>query len=328
MNVGMEKQKPYIAVVIIQCSYAGMILLSKAAMSSGLRPSVFVVYRQAFATLALLPFLFFFRRLALSLNLNLAGLDYISATFGTAILSIVPALVFIMAVCMRIEKVAITEWHGMGKVLGTILGLLGAMAFTFYKGPPLFSSSRSDETHHSFHENTRTKQEWIKGSLLAIVAQLFYSMWLTMQLSDGNNLWRSHGEEPNLLEACLEHPTLIRSLLWCYCDRNNLLVASLGYREERPCFQCDFGPLALILAAIFSALFLNETLHWGSVLGGGLLVLGLYSFLWGRNREAQKAQNGAQQQLDHPMDEAHFEGITSMSPDEEQGKKTQKDSPN
>ncbi|KAL0360351.1 UNVERIFIED_CONTAM: hypothetical protein Sradi_3719600, partial [Sesamum radiatum] len=61
MRAGMEKQKPYIAVVIMQCSYADMILLSKAAMSAGLKPSVFVAYRQAFATLALLPFLFFFR---------------------------------------------------------------------------------------------------------------------------------------------------------------------------------------------------------------------------------------------------------------------------
>ncbi|KAL0314435.1 UNVERIFIED_CONTAM: WAT1-related protein [Sesamum angustifolium] len=346
MNVGMEKQKPYIAVVMMQCSYAGMILLSKAAMSSGLRPCVFVVYRQAFATLALLPFLFFFRRLALSLNLNLAGLDYISATFGTAILSIVPALVFIMAVCMRIEKVAITEWHGMGKVVGTILGLSGAMAFTFYKGPPLFSSSTSDETHHSFHENTRTKQEWIKGSLLAIVAQLFYSMWLTMQAP----LLKQYPDKLQLMILQCGFSCLTATIYGTAMERNltswkltwNIQLLSVAYcgvivtgitywlqawviEKKGPVFSAIFGPLALILAAIFSALFLNETLHWGSVLGGGLLVLGLYSFLWGRNREAQ---NGAQQQLDHPVEEAHFEGITSMSPDEEQGKKTQKDSPN
>ncbi|KAL0285116.1 UNVERIFIED_CONTAM: WAT1-related protein, partial [Sesamum calycinum] len=83
-----------------------MYLLSKAAMSSGMKPSVFVVYRQAFATLALLPFAFFFRSkeglpltwtglckifvissfgLALSFNLSFAGLEYVSATFSSAI---------------------------------------------------------------------------------------------------------------------------------------------------------------------------------------------------------------------------------------------------
>lgn len=59
----MEKQKAaYIAVILLQFSYAGMILFSKAAMSSGMKPSVFVSYRQAFATVALLPFAFFFHK--------------------------------------------------------------------------------------------------------------------------------------------------------------------------------------------------------------------------------------------------------------------------
>ncbi|KAL0438213.1 UNVERIFIED_CONTAM: WAT1-related protein [Sesamum latifolium] len=203
MKIGMEKQKPYIAVVLMQCSYAGMLLVSKAAMSAGMKPCVFVVYRQAFATLALLPFALFFRSkggppltwtglcklffvssfgLALAFNLNFLGLKYISATFGTAIISIIPPLVFIMAVCSRIESLAITQWHGMAKVLGTILGFSGAMAFTFYKGPPLFSASKN-HTHHPLDEKTSTKHDWIKGSFLCIAAQVFYSMWLTMQVN-------------------------------------------------------------------------------------------------------------------------------------------------
>ncbi|KAL0285114.1 UNVERIFIED_CONTAM: protein WALLS ARE THIN 1 [Sesamum calycinum] len=201
MSASMEKQKPYIAVVLMQCSYAGMLLLSKAALSSGMKPCVFVVYRQALATLALLPFAFFFRSkgvppltwiglckiffvssfgLALAFNLNLVGLSYISATFGTAIMSIIPPLVFIMAVCSRIESLAITKRHGMAKVLGTILCFSGAMAYTFYEGPPLFSASKNG-AHHSLDEKTRTKHDWIKGSFLSIAAQVIYSMWLTMQ---------------------------------------------------------------------------------------------------------------------------------------------------
>ncbi|KAL8515150.1 hypothetical protein ACS0TY_014019 [Phlomoides rotata] len=56
----MKKEKAYIAVIVLQFSYAGMILFSKAAMSSGMKPSVFVAFRQAFATFALLPFIFVF----------------------------------------------------------------------------------------------------------------------------------------------------------------------------------------------------------------------------------------------------------------------------
>ncbi|KAL0360349.1 UNVERIFIED_CONTAM: WAT1-related protein [Sesamum radiatum] len=274
-----------------------MYLLSKAAISSGLKPSVFIAYRQAFATLALLPFAFFFPSkgsppltwtglckiffissfgLALAFNLYLAGLDYISVTFSSALGSIVPALVFIMAVCSRIESLSITQWHGLAKVMGAILGFSGTMAFTFYNGPPLYSSSSTHENHHSFHEKTRTKQEWIKGSFLSIASQFSYAMWLTMQ---------------------------------------GIIVTGISYglqiwviEKKGPVFVAIFGPLALILAAVFSALFLSKTLHWGS-------------FLWGRNREAQ---NEAQQQVNHPMEEAHFEENTkSLSPDEEQGKEIQ-----
>ncbi|KAH6800118.1 hypothetical protein C2S52_000582 [Perilla frutescens var. hirtella] len=353
----MEKYKAYIAVVVLQCSYAGMIVLSKAAISSGMKPSVFVAYRQAFATVALLPFAFFFPSkgpplswtglckifftssygLALSFNLNLAGLQYISATFGTAILSIVPALVFIMAVCLRIENLSISRWHGVAKVVGAILGLSGAMAFTFFKGPPLYSTSANHHAHHSFDENTHSKQQWIKGSLLAIAGQVFYALWLTMQAP----LLKQYPGKLRLTilqcglsclpaavyGAAMERHASSWKLGWniellsvAYCG---VIVTGMSYwlqawviEKKGPVFSAIFGPLALIIAAILSALFLNETLHWGSVLGCGLLVGGLYSFLWGGNREAHIR---AQQVLDHPIKEAHLENsVPSMLPDEAQ----------
>ncbi|XP_051124217.1 WAT1-related protein At1g43650-like isoform X2 [Andrographis paniculata] len=357
--------KPYAAVVVMQCSYAGMILLSKAAMTAGMKPPVFVAYRQAFAAAALLPFFAFFLfkskespppppltwtgvfkiffiasyGLALSLNLNLAGLEYISATFGTAILSIVPALVFIFSVCLRIEGLTISECHGLAKTVGAILGLSGAMAFTFYKGPPLFSTHRHHLQISSVHQkrtNDHTKQDWIKGSILAIVAQLFYSMWLTMQAP----LLKQYPGKLRLTllqcvfscitatiySAAVERHISSWKLQWdinllsvAYCG---VIVTGISYwlqawviEKKGPVFSAMFGPLALILAAIFSALFLNETLHWGSVLGCGLLIVGLYSFLWGRNKEAQTS--GPKEVL-----EAQFESFsTSVAADEEQCRK-------
>ncbi|XP_042067435.1 WAT1-related protein At1g43650-like [Salvia splendens] len=345
----MEKQKPYIAVIVLQCSYAGMMVLSKAAMSSGMKPSVFVAYRQAFAFFALLPFAFFFASkgsppltwtglckiffvssygLALSFNLNLAGLKYISATFGTAILSIVPALVFTMAVCLRIESLDIRKWHGVAKVIGTIIGLSGAMAFTFYKGPSVYHASTS--AHHSFDEKPHSKHEWIKGALLAISGQLFYAMWITMQAP---LLTQYPGKlrltilqcglsclSATLYAAAVERRGSSWKLRWdidllsvAYCG---VIVTGMSYwlqawviEKKGPVFTAIFGPLALVIAAVFSAFFLNETLHCGSVLGCGLLVVGLYCFLWGRNREAHfKSQQ--------VLEEAHLETATPISHDE------------
>lgn len=58
----METNKPYLAMIVIQFVSAGMSLLSKAAIAKGMNPYVFVVYRQAFAALALAPFAFFLER--------------------------------------------------------------------------------------------------------------------------------------------------------------------------------------------------------------------------------------------------------------------------
>lgn len=63
VNALVKSQKPYIAMLFTQFVYAGMALFSKAAIAKGMNPQVFVFYRQAFASLALVPFAFFLERL-------------------------------------------------------------------------------------------------------------------------------------------------------------------------------------------------------------------------------------------------------------------------
>jgi drug/metabolite transporter (DMT)-like permease len=54
------KKQPYLAVILIQAIYAGMFLLSKAALDGGMNNFVFVFYRQAAATIFLIPLAVFF----------------------------------------------------------------------------------------------------------------------------------------------------------------------------------------------------------------------------------------------------------------------------
>ncbi|KAK4490190.1 hypothetical protein RD792_000847 [Penstemon davidsonii] len=361
----MKKQRPYIAMIIIQFIYAGMFLFSKASISSGMKPSVFATYRQAFATLALTPFALFYERkgshaltfralckifvvsscgISVTLNLHYAGLHYVSATVATAIPNTTPTVVFILAVCLRMERLAITKKHGMAKVLGSILGLLGAMAFTFYKGPPLYSSSKNELAYNSTsHTKTYSKEEWIKGSLILFAANSIWCIWLIMQPS----ILKEYPAKLRLTTlqcglscvtttiygAIRERDISSWKLGW---DFNLLSVAYCGVvvtgitywlqvwvvDKKGPVFAGVFGPLALAVTAIFSALFLNETLHWGSILGGALLISGLYSFLWGKNKEAQSS---AKQNMDPSKEEAQLECIVTVkSPADEQEKETRK----
>lgn len=54
-GVGMEEYKPCAAMVVAQCIYAAMALWAKAVFTRGMSPMVFVVYRQAIATVVLVP---------------------------------------------------------------------------------------------------------------------------------------------------------------------------------------------------------------------------------------------------------------------------------
>lgn len=56
-----EEYKPAMAMTGIQMCYAGVTLSARATMVNGLSPRVFILYRQAFATMFIFPFLYFSR---------------------------------------------------------------------------------------------------------------------------------------------------------------------------------------------------------------------------------------------------------------------------
>ena len=52
----METAKPYIAMISLQFGYAGMNVLTKVSLNTGMSHYVLVVYRHAFATAVIAPF--------------------------------------------------------------------------------------------------------------------------------------------------------------------------------------------------------------------------------------------------------------------------------
>nr|POE86254.1 wat1-related protein [Quercus suber] len=85
------------------------------------------------------------------------------------------------------------------------------------------------------------------------------------------------------MEDRIEYSTCFPSVLWYSSNWIHIRVASLVYREERA-ILCG-SPLSLLITAIFSALVWSEQLSWGSILGGIMVVGGLYSVMWGRSKE-------------------------------------------
>jgi hypothetical protein len=58
----LENSMPYFAMILLQFGYAGMNVIAKLSLNGGMSHYVLVVYRHAFATIAIAPFAIIFER--------------------------------------------------------------------------------------------------------------------------------------------------------------------------------------------------------------------------------------------------------------------------
>ncbi|KAA8519152.1 hypothetical protein F0562_013374 [Nyssa sinensis] len=155
--MGMKKGVlPFVGMVLAQFAQVGLMIAGKEAMSSGMTNFTFVFYSNALASLVLLPSSFLIHRssrppltfsilsgffllgvLGCLLQLSgYAGIQYTSATIATAILNLIPAFTFILAIIFRMEKVDCRSSSTLAKFMGTVVSITGAFIVTLYKGPP------------------------------------------------------------------------------------------------------------------------------------------------------------------------------------------------
>ncbi|KAL5555752.1 hypothetical protein UlMin_037988 [Ulmus minor] len=327
----MASKYPYLAMIVMQTIYAGMVLVSKAALNDGMNSSIFIFYRQISGAVILVPLAIIFERknevslsfvtfckifalsfigITLSLNAYFFGLDYTSSTLGAAAMNCLPVLTFIFAVLLRMEKVKIRTIPGIAKVFGFVVFIAGVATITFYDGPklkPFFG-------HHPFeHPNTQLHQsqvpsrhKWIVGCLFFVISIICWSLWLVLQVQ----VLKSYPSKLRYtsLMVCLsalqsfavaialERRASQWKLGWnsrllaiVYCG---IMVTCVAYylqawllEKKGPVFLAMSQPLNLIIAIIGSSFLLGEVIFLGSVIGGILLVISLYSVLWGKSKE-------------------------------------------
>ncbi|KAK6125185.1 hypothetical protein DH2020_041071 [Rehmannia glutinosa] len=271
-----EKAKPYIAMISLQFGYAGMNIITKVSLNRGMSHYVLVVYRHAFATAVIAPF-------ALVLE--------------------------------RMEKVDIKKVRCQAKVLGTIVTVGGAMLMTLYKGQVL-NMVWSSYIHpkQSYVPNTSqqdTDKDWFKGSILLIIATLAWASFFILQaitmrkytahlsltalvcfmgtlqsiavtfvMEHKPHAW-AIGFDMNLLAAA--YAGIVSSSIAYY-------VQGLVMQKRGPVFVTAFSPLMMIIVAIMGSFILAEKIYMGAVLGAILIVIGLYSVLWGKYKEYKEME--------------------------------------
>ncbi|PON83042.1 Plant-drug/metabolite exporter [Trema orientale] len=270
---------------------------------------------------ALLCKIFFVSLIGITLSMNLyyVALNYTSATFAAATTNAIPAITFVMAVLLRMESISVRNVHGVAKVMGAVVSLSGALVFAFVKGPPLkFMMNWYPSSHdHQITKITYHKNDWIKGSFMMISANTAWSLWLILQgllvkqypaklrlttlqcfFSSIQSAFVAIAMERNPSSWKLGWDIHLLSVAYC-----GIVVTGITYwlqvwaiEKKGPVFTALFTPLALIITAIISAFLWKEALYWGSVGGAILLVGGLYSVLWGKNKEDRGNETNEQRQ--------------------------------
>ncbi|CAN6167013.1 unnamed protein product [Urochloa humidicola] len=197
----MEKYKPSAAMVAVQCLFVVSTLWVKAALGHGMNPVVFVVYRQAIATIFLAPITIVANRTRLkemrlgvtgfflvflgsligvtgSSNLFYEGLHLGSSSMATAMTNLIPAITFLMAAAAGQERVNIKEVASIAKIFGTAICVGGAITMALFKGSKLL-------TNHSLNDSLMLpyslSSRWVVGELLLAGGSACFSLWLIMQ---------------------------------------------------------------------------------------------------------------------------------------------------
>ncbi|WZZ91922.1 hypothetical protein YC2023_120501 [Brassica napus] len=203
----LKSSKPYFAMISLQFGYAGMNIITKISLNTGMSHYVLVVYRHAIATAVIAPFAFFFESKAqpkitftifmqlfilgllgpvIDQNFYYMGLKYTSPTFSCAMSNMLPAMTFILAVLFRMEMLDVKKLWCQAKIAGTVVTVAGAMLMTIYKGPivELFWTKYMHLQHANDttpSSNSNDNKDFLKGSILLIFATLAWASLFVLQ---------------------------------------------------------------------------------------------------------------------------------------------------
>ncbi|MFS7961477.1 putative EamA domain-containing protein [Helianthus anomalus] len=325
-----ETLKPYLYVTFLQFGNAGLVIIAKAALNHGMNHYTFATYRNLFATLVMAPFALvlerktrpkltisiFFKIMVLGFlepvvdqNLYYAGMQYTTATFAVAMTNIIPAMTFLMAWICRLEKVNIKKIHSIGKIVGTLVTVGGAMIMTLVVGPTIglpwtkgsdVSQQQQTTTHVSAGDN-------MKGSMMIIAGCLSWSCFYIVQAIT----LKSYPAELSLTALICASGTLQGAIVTVIAEHGKLaawrlqldaglitmiyggvICSGLGYylggiimKAKGPVFVTAFSPLSMVIVAVLGSFVLSEKLNLGRLLGAVVIVIGLYLVIWGKMKD-------------------------------------------
>ncbi|XP_041010872.1 WAT1-related protein At3g28050-like isoform X1 [Juglans microcarpa x Juglans regia] len=333
---------PFVGMIMVEFAQVGLMIVGKVAMSRGMSNLIFIFYSNALASFILLPTSFFFHGserppitfsllcgfFALGLLgfgiqiLGYAGILYSSPTLGTAMLNLIPAFTFILAVAFRMEKLDWRSSSSLAKSLGALVSITGAFSVTLYKGLPLLMTPSPSEASHQL---LLQMSNWVVGGLLLAADSVLASVWLIMQalilkkypaglivvffycfFVAIQSAVVSLVLERDLSSWSLQPNTRLIAVLYSGMFGSAFQVGLSAWcmHKTGPVFVAMFKPVGIFISIVVGVILLGDTFYLGSLIGAILIVIGFFSVMWGKAKEQKMIGEAAVRNFDSSRQKA------------------------
>ncbi|KAH9610233.1 hypothetical protein KSS87_003100 [Heliosperma pusillum] len=308
----VDDHLPLISMVSMQILYAIMALLNRAALVKGMSSTVFIFYRQAIATLVISPVAYFARKgqdsrssmgiksflwifvtafigVVLNQTMYFEGLYLASSSIASATYNLIPAVTFLIAAALGLEKMNGKLVRSLAKILGAILGVGGAICMALLRGPKLLNSQLSAVSNSMLLQLMGDESNtWLVPVTAVYPDHLSLSAWMcffsTLQAGILGLVLERDPVAWNL-NSTLELTCIFVSGV--FGSGVQFFVQSWCISRRGPFYAAMFTPLATVITTVLACLFLREQIYTGSLVGAVAVIIGLYVVLWGKSEETK-----------------------------------------
>ncbi|XP_020595039.1 WAT1-related protein At4g08300-like [Phalaenopsis equestris] len=252
-------------------------------------------------------------------NFYYMGAKLTNASFSAAFYNILPAITFTLAIILRMEKINIRRRRSQAKVIGTAITVVGAILMILYKGPIVHFFWTKGRAHHINVAAAGTQAgttNWLKGTSMLFVSCISWSLFFIVQ----SNTLESYPAKLTLTILICAIGALLSATVALVVERGSakpwiigldmrlftavysgIVCSGVAYyvqgivmQERGPVFVTAFNPLCMIITALMGSIILVEEIPLGRVLGAAVIVIGLYSLIWGKGNDhlASSSNNG------------------------------------